>query len=122
MSEKGAYLAPAPPPYRFHQVSPTPSSSRPVSRPSSPPHGGSLPSPLPARGGSGGVGGGGGASTAGRMAAGGLAQLPRLAHACAALLLRRWKSVLFIALFGTLAAFGMFGAMWTEWREMTYYR
>ncbi|PWN94808.1 hypothetical protein FA09DRAFT_332710 [Tilletiopsis washingtonensis] len=56
------------------------------------------------------------------MAAGGLAQLPRLAHACAALLLRRWKSVLFIALFGTLAAFGMFGAMWTEWREMTYYR
>lgn len=39
-----------------------------------------------------------------------------------ALLLRRWKTVIFVLAFGTLAAFGMFGAMWTEWREMTYYR
>lgn len=38
------------------------------------------------------------------------------------MLLRRWKSVIFVLFFGTLAAFGMFGAMWTEWREMTYYR
>ena len=38
------------------------------------------------------------------------------------ILLRRWKTVIFVIFFGTLAAFGMFGAMWTEWREMTYYR
>lgn len=36
--------------------------------------------------------------------------------------IRRWKTLLFIFLFSTLAAFTMFGAMWTEWREMTYYR
>lgn len=36
--------------------------------------------------------------------------------------IRRWKTLLFVGLFGTLASFAMFGAMWTEWREMTYYR
>lgn len=48
--------------------------------------------------------------------------LPVLAQRVLALLLRRWKTVIFVLAFGTLAAFGMFGAMWTEWREMTYYR
>lgn len=93
----------APPPYRFHHLPHTPSSSKPPSRSNTPPlHGGSIhlhPSE--------------------RFS---FSKAPITMQRIVGILIRRWKTVLFIVTFGTLAAFGMFGAMWTEWREMTYYR
>lgn len=134
-SEKGSssYLSPSsmsptssasstgnhpPPPYRFHQLPHTPTTSRPPSRPGSP-HGGSLPS----------MGIAGNAGTPGTFVInlgryGGyyVFSIPVTMQRLLGIFLRRWKTVIFVLLFGTLAAFGMFGAMWTEWREMTYYR
>lgn len=110
-----------PPPYRFHQLPHTPSSSRPPSRAPSPPliHGGSgkLPSLSSVTGQPGtfalNLGNHGGYYTF---------TIPITMQRVLGILLRRWKTILFVTMFGTLAAFGMFGAMWTEWREMTYYR
>ncbi|UZJ55876.1 hypothetical protein CBS101457_005196 [Exobasidium rhododendri] len=111
-----------PPPYRFHQLPHTPTSSRPSSRSNSPPHGGSLPS----------LGLGSSSSSTGTPGTfvinlgkyGGyyIFRIPVTMQRVLGILLRRWKTVIFVLFFGTLAAFGMFGAMWTEWREMTYYR
>ncbi len=49
-------------------------------------------------------------------------RVPPIVQKILSILLRKWKTLVFVALFGTLAAFGLFGAMSTEWREMTYYR
>ncbi|EPQ27122.1 uncharacterized protein PFL1_05403 [Pseudozyma flocculosa PF-1] len=126
MSEKSTFLSPsmspsssssggnAPPPYRFHQLPQTPTGSRTPSRPGSPPHGGSVPSP----------GGVPGTFVLNLGKYGGfyVIRIPTSLQRVLGLLLRRWKTLVFVALFGTLAAFGIFGAMSTEWREMTYYR
>ncbi|PWN21325.1 hypothetical protein BCV69DRAFT_166983 [Microstroma glucosiphilum] len=124
MSEKN-YLTPSlspasssngsnpPPPYRFHQLPSTPGGSLPSSRPGSPPHGGSVPSP-----------GQPGTFLLNLGKYGGyyVITIPVTFQRLLGVAIRRWKTLLFIFLFSTLAAFTMFGAMWTEWREMTYYR
>lgn len=126
MSEK-SYLTPSlspasssshngnhpPPPYRFHHLPSTPGGSLPSSRPSSPPHGGSVPSP-----------GQPGTFLLNLGKYGGyyVITIPITFQRLLGIGIRRWKTLLFIGLFGTLAAFAMFGALWTEWREMTYYR
>lgn len=128
MSEKAPFLSPSmspsssssaanpPPPYRIHQLPQTPTGSRTPSRPGSPPHGGSVPSP----------GGGGVPGTfvlnLGKYGGFYIIRIPVSVQRLLGLILRRWKTLVFILLFGTLAAFGLFGAMSTEWREMTYYR
>lgn len=138
MNEK-SYLTPSlsnspssgnpPPPYRYPTTaSTTPSTSRPSSRPSSPPplpHGSSLPtSPININNNNSNGSPGTFSLNLGGGRYGGyyVIKLPMIIQRILGLLLRRWKSLLFIAIFGTLAAFGMFGAMWTEWREMTYTR
>jgi len=141
-SNQGSSSSSAPPPYRFHPTNPsTPSHSRPSSRPSSPPHGGSLPSPGLSSSSSSNnhhhhhplnspyhqstttnpgtfslnLGGG---SYGGYY----VIQIPLILQRILGLLLRRWKSLVFIGVCGTLMAWGIFGAVWTEWREMTYVR
>lgn len=108
-----------PPPYRFHQLPHTPTSSIPPSRSGSP-HGGSLPT----MGLSGNSSGTPGTFVINLGWYGGYYafSIPITLQRVLGILLRRWKTVIFVLFFGTLAAFGMFGAMWTEWREMTYYR
>ncbi|KAN0063781.1 hypothetical protein ACQY0O_003831 [Thecaphora frezii] len=126
MSEKSSFLSPSmspsssssggnpPPPYRFHQLPQTPTGSRTPSRPGSPPHGGSVPSP----------GGVPGTFVLNLGKYGGfyIIRIPTSVQRVLGLLLRRWKTLVFVACIGTLAALGLFGAMSTEWREMTYYR
>lgn len=103
-----------PPPYGFHHLPHSPTGSRTPSRPGSPPHGGSVPS----------LGRVPGTFVINLGKYGGfyILRVPPSVQACLGLLFRKWKTLLFVALFGTLAAFGLFGAMSTEWREMTYYR
>lgn len=111
-----------PPPYRFHQLPHTPTSSRPPSRSNSPPHGGSLPSLGSSNSNSSTGAPGTFAINLGRYGGYYIFRIPITMQRMLGILLRRWKTVIFVIFFGTLAAFGMFGAMWTEWREMTYYR
>ncbi|PWN50096.1 hypothetical protein IE53DRAFT_316435 [Violaceomyces palustris] len=126
MSEKSSFLSPSmspsssstgsnpPPPYRFHQLPHTPTGSKAPSRAASPPHGGSVPSPggLP----------GTFVLNLGRYGGYYVIKIPVTAQRVLGVVLRRWKTLFLIAIFGTLAAFATFGAMSTEWREMTYYR
>ncbi|PWZ03539.1 hypothetical protein BCV70DRAFT_154004 [Testicularia cyperi] len=126
MSEKTSFLSPSmspsssssggnpPPPYGFHHLPHSPAGSRTPSRPGSPPHGGSVPTP----------GGVPGTFVLNLGKYGGfyVIRIPAPAQRLLGLLFRKWKTLLFVAVFGTLAAFGLFGAMSTEWREMTYYR
>lgn len=126
MSEKSTFLSPSmsssssssggnpPPPYGFHHLPHSPTGSRTPSRPGSPPHGGSVPSP-------GGVPGTF-VLNLGKFGGFYIIRIPPSLQKVLGLLLRKWKTLIFVALFGTLAAFGLFGAMSTEWREMTYYR
>lgn len=102
-----------PPPYRFHHLPSTPGGSLPSSRPGSPPHGGSVPNPDQP---------GTFLLNLGKYGGYYVITIPVTFQRVLGIAIRRWKTLLFIGLFGTLAAFAMFGAMWTEWREMTYYR
>ncbi|PWN28495.1 hypothetical protein BDZ90DRAFT_149698 [Jaminaea rosea] len=102
-----------PPPYRFHHLPSTPGGSLPSSRPGSPLHGGSVPNPDQP---------GTFLLNLGKYGGYYVITIPVTFQRVLGIAIRRWKTLLFIGLFGTLAAFAMFGAMWTEWREMTYYR
>ncbi|KAE8219093.1 hypothetical protein CF319_g7146 [Tilletia indica] len=130
--------AAAPPPYSFRHLPHTPS----VSRPSSP------PLPLNAQSSTlhqhhhnsqyhpknGAPGGGGGAGFAlgpepgmfmvnlGRSGGIHTVRIPILLQRILAIVIRKWRSLLFIAIVGSLTTFGLYGAFWTEWREMTYIR
>ncbi|KAK0537291.1 hypothetical protein OC834_000863 [Tilletia horrida] len=126
--------AAAPPPYSFRHLPHTPSASR----PSSP--------PLPLNASSStlhqygkGAGGAGGSINSGAGFAlgpepgtfmvnlgrsGGIhtVRIPVLLQRILAVVIRKWRSLLFIAIVGSLTTFGLYGAFWTEWREMTYLR
>ncbi|KAK0549951.1 hypothetical protein OC846_003867 [Tilletia horrida] len=49
-------------------------------------------------------------------------RIPILLQRVLAILIRKWRSLLFVAIVGTLTTIGLYGAFWTEWREMTYLR
>ncbi|CAD6890361.1 unnamed protein product [Tilletia laevis] len=49
-------------------------------------------------------------------------RIPILLQRVLAIVIRKWRSLLFLAIVGSLTTFGLYGAFWTEWREMTYLR